>query len=390
MFRFSYLLLAILLSHSINAQIFLSEKIQDSKLASSQDKALFLIDFWATWCAPCITAGKYLGVLQEEFNNDLYILSLSKESPETVFNFIEKHPSKLAVSIDFDGTNFKNHKVNALPWSFLFDAEGNILWKGNPSNLKSSLINKFLRQTTKRQNVSDFFVYQSYEKEDEIQQNTSNDFQLTKLNKNSTEHPLFNRWNEYITIEGSFQHIIGYLLDANKKQIEYDGIDSISSQYELKLNTHTKLSKKEICNKILKNEHLDIEKEIVSGKIFKITLPENEKLYWDTFQFEWGDKNPIFLINDSEITADNISVDDLIYQLMNLKNTPYKIIGGKKRVGYTPHDWLVHYIFFNLMQSNLNDYNIKIEETFEQYPYYRITKSKGYFSKILSIFKSKK
>ena len=48
-----------------------------------------LMDFWATWCGPCITEMPYLHAAFEEFSDDGFtILSLSFDlSPEDVENF---------------------------------------------------------------------------------------------------------------------------------------------------------------------------------------------------------------------------------------------------------------------------------------------------------------
>ena len=35
-----------------------------------------LIDFWGTWCGPCIPAKKYLGSLQKQFPRDFYVISM--------------------------------------------------------------------------------------------------------------------------------------------------------------------------------------------------------------------------------------------------------------------------------------------------------------------------
>lgn len=390
---FPLLILLSFIYISGNAQVVLSEKIQDSKLTSPNDKSLFLVDFWATWCAPCITAGEYLGVLQEQFSDDLYILSLSKENPETVAKFIEKRPSKLAVSIDFNGNNFDNHNVNSLPWAILFDADGDILWKGNPANLKAWTVQKLLRQKRKKRDVSEIFTYQSYEYEEEREKKISGDFELKKLEQEASEYPTFKRWNEYIYLQGSIAHILGYLLKANDSQINTTAIDSLSMQYELSFNTKTQHTTKELCDQILRDLHLSIVEETRSGEMLKIELPENKAEYWDTAQFEWGESNPIFLIDDSQLKADNISDDDMLYQLANLQKLPYTITRPTESRGYSAHDWLVHHKFYNLMQSNLSNYGIHIAKESGTYPYYRIEKEKAIkrsFFKILSLFKRKK
>ena len=84
-----------LLGQKINAQIVMSERLQYSQAASPDNKQLFFVDYWATWCAPCINVAKYLNVLQEKYAKQLYIVSLTEENPDVVRKFLQKHSTKL-------------------------------------------------------------------------------------------------------------------------------------------------------------------------------------------------------------------------------------------------------------------------------------------------------
>jgi len=56
------------------------------------DESYLLIDFWATWCGPCIQAMPKLQKLNTEFKDeDFAIVSISvDEEPESVLSFQEK------------------------------------------------------------------------------------------------------------------------------------------------------------------------------------------------------------------------------------------------------------------------------------------------------------
>ena len=63
-----------------------NDKTQMLKLGDFRDK-LIILDFWATWCAPCISSLYKLDTLQKEFKDDLMIIPTSYEPEEKVRSF---------------------------------------------------------------------------------------------------------------------------------------------------------------------------------------------------------------------------------------------------------------------------------------------------------------
>ncbi|GGH25281.1 hypothetical protein GCM10011418_33800 [Sphingobacterium alkalisoli] len=60
-----------------------------SKVSDFSEK-LLIIDFWATWCAPCIEMLPKMNALMQTFTNDLVFLSVTKELKEKAHSFLEK------------------------------------------------------------------------------------------------------------------------------------------------------------------------------------------------------------------------------------------------------------------------------------------------------------
>lgn len=107
---------------------------REIRLGEATDN-LLLLDFWATWCAPCIKAMPELTELHEEFADDgLTIVGVSiDESPDKVAKFLEKKPLDYAVALDSKETPaWQAFAVAAIPAMYLLDREGRIVgeWKG--------------------------------------------------------------------------------------------------------------------------------------------------------------------------------------------------------------------------------------------------------------------
>ena len=92
-----------------------------------------LLDFWATWCAPCHIQTEILGEIYEELresgveSGDFEILSIdTNEKPERVAAFMDKNPASFPVLLDVEGTVSDGFGVVALPTVVLLDRQGRI------------------------------------------------------------------------------------------------------------------------------------------------------------------------------------------------------------------------------------------------------------------------
>jgi thiol-disulfide isomerase/thioredoxin len=66
-----------------------NNKIVPKTLKQFKSK-LTIIDFWATWCAPCVSAFPKLDSLKQEFKGDLEIVSVTAESKTVTQSFLAK------------------------------------------------------------------------------------------------------------------------------------------------------------------------------------------------------------------------------------------------------------------------------------------------------------
>ncbi|MCG6937387.1 MAG: TlpA family protein disulfide reductase [Gammaproteobacteria bacterium] len=92
------------------------------------DGKVVLLNFWASWCPPCVEEIPSLGRLQKAFSKeDLVVLSVDiGESKKEVENFLQQAPAEFPVLLDPDGSMVKPWKVIALPMTFVIDRNGMI------------------------------------------------------------------------------------------------------------------------------------------------------------------------------------------------------------------------------------------------------------------------
>jgi len=86
-----------------------------------------LIDFWATWCAPCREEIPWLKKLQETYGEQGFtIVAISDENAEIVRDFVEQREIGYVNLVD-PGEATAKYGVVSLPTAFLVDREGNIV-----------------------------------------------------------------------------------------------------------------------------------------------------------------------------------------------------------------------------------------------------------------------
>lgn len=88
-----------------------------------------LLNFWATWCAPCLQEIPELNRLAEKYPDDLVVLSLSDEDPATLQGFEEFLPLDTFSAYVEAGTPMPAPFADAFtirPTSFVIDREGTV------------------------------------------------------------------------------------------------------------------------------------------------------------------------------------------------------------------------------------------------------------------------
>lgn len=90
-----------------------------------------LVEFWATWCGPCIESIPHLNALQQKYAaKGFKILSFTEQNRPGVENFLKHTPMDYAIGLESDAT-FDQYGVTGIPQAFLVDASGKIVWEGN-------------------------------------------------------------------------------------------------------------------------------------------------------------------------------------------------------------------------------------------------------------------
>jgi len=111
------------------------------QLSSLRGKAV-IVDFWDTWCPPCIKALPHLQELSVTYGDDLVVVAvaLGRDGEDKVRAFTQKHGLTMEVVLFGNQTHLIEEfgGMESIPTTFLLDADGVIQQKWVGAYPKSS------------------------------------------------------------------------------------------------------------------------------------------------------------------------------------------------------------------------------------------------------------
>lgn len=144
----------------------LNAPLKNVKLSQLKGK-IVLIEFWATWCSPCVAAMPHLQTLQQKFKNKLQVITVSDESVKRVGLFLKVRPSNLWFAIDTGQKLNQLFPHRTIPHTIVIDTEGKLVANTSPDEVTEEVLTKLLNKEkvdlkAKVDNMSPDFVNQYF------------------------------------------------------------------------------------------------------------------------------------------------------------------------------------------------------------------------------------
>lgn len=100
----------------------------EQELASHQGKDIVILDFWATWCGPCVRAFPHLIEVANTYKDKnvvFYAVNL-REDEDTINEFLAQRKFDLNVLLDRNGAIANKYGVTGIPQTVIIDKDGTI------------------------------------------------------------------------------------------------------------------------------------------------------------------------------------------------------------------------------------------------------------------------
>lgn len=87
-----------------------------------------LLDFWASWCAPCRSSFPWMNEMQDKYGDEgLVVIAVNLDNePDEAAGFLERNPAGFEVAYDPDRSMARAFGVDSMPNSFLIDRRGEV------------------------------------------------------------------------------------------------------------------------------------------------------------------------------------------------------------------------------------------------------------------------
>lgn len=107
---------------------FTAELIDGSSLALSDLKGKpVIINFWATWCGPCVREMPAFERLKEDFGDEIGIIAVNcGDDADTVKDFVDENGYTFPVALDENYEVAMLYPSNSIPYTVVLDANGKI------------------------------------------------------------------------------------------------------------------------------------------------------------------------------------------------------------------------------------------------------------------------
>lgn len=119
-----------------------NEWIKGEAISELKRDHVYVVEYWAKWCGPCVKAIPHMTELQNEYKDQnvhfIGVAAFERKGRDHLASFVDKKGSEMEYRVAFasDGKAAKAWMdaagKNTIPTAFVVGRDGNIAWIGSP------------------------------------------------------------------------------------------------------------------------------------------------------------------------------------------------------------------------------------------------------------------
>ncbi len=125
-----------------------SSWIKGEPVTEYKKGTVYVIEFWATWCAPCRAAMPHLSRLAKRYKDNVVAVGINvmegrNVSKENLLSFVDSMGSQMDYTVAVQDSNYvekdwletSGERWHGIPRVFVVDSNGRLAWAGHPGEL---------------------------------------------------------------------------------------------------------------------------------------------------------------------------------------------------------------------------------------------------------------
>src|SRR2546422_5100639 len=134
-----------------------SRWVQGEPVKDFEDDKAYIVEFWATWCGPCVASIPHVNELHQKYKDKGLVVigqNVWENDTSKVEPFITKMGEKMTYRVALDNGAGNKGKMaqtwmeaadqHGIPTAFIVNKQGKIAWIGHPMSLKESVLEQVL------------------------------------------------------------------------------------------------------------------------------------------------------------------------------------------------------------------------------------------------------
>ncbi len=334
----------------INAQVIQihGEEWVNPPTQNDLSKPLVILDFWATWCGPCLQAMPETERLMQSYKDQVLLVYTTDEPKYTSEKMMNKRGYTFHNINDTQGLNIDNFQVKNLPTTVILNPDGKEVWRGFPTDLTTSLLDRLLRKYgNEKGNPNRFNITEKQEVSNEVfDAYKAKGIEIEFTPSESAESVIENlKPNFYFN--GDLSALVSFLYNAPLKNIQ--NVSSKSQIYTLKCTYDDEQKFKKALEKFIKKQldiRIDEDAEMTNTYVLK---PSSYDTYFNSDMYDFSENKAKYLASDSDIQIDNATVAEMVQYLNQFSEHHFEVETDHEQV----YDWNIHFKYNELTLEQL-------------------------------------